>query len=186
MTQETLPATTPPRAKSFPWFAYTLLALVGIASAVAGTLLLNRHDNDNFGTVNEIRITAKPGIDLRKIEEVLDTPDYYIEIATEQGKTQSETYKDTRVGNGLTFHLPIAVRLGDIKEIRLCDQNVMKDSLVDRVDRVGRTTLGERFQFELLGAEPPQPLHRVGVALAIGGGILLLIVLVRFIWYQVI
>jgi hypothetical protein len=63
---------------------------------------------------------------------------------------------------------------------------VIKDEMVDRIDRPARVANGERFQFELLGADPPRPTHAIGLGLAIGGGAVLLIAMLRFLWYQVI
>src|SRR5437773_11181788 len=98
----------PPPAIPFPLFPYLLLALLSASVLTVGLLLIFfLPDSTDPGTVNEIRITAKPGIDLRKLEEVFDIPDYYLELLTDQGSIRTKTFKDTRVGNGLTFKLPV-------------------------------------------------------------------------------
>src|SRR5580765_8088834 len=138
----TIPAPTtspPPPAAPFPFFAYLLLAIVCPCVVAAGLALLFWSPGaDDPGTVREIRITAKPGIDLRKLEEVLDTPDYYLELLAEQGSIRTKTFKDTRVGSGLTFKLPVPVPLSAIKELRIWDENIGTDKQIDRVDRPAR------------------------------------------------
>lgn len=177
-----------PPARSFPWFAYLLLALVGVGVGLAGVWLMYRQaQSPDLGTVSTIRLTAKPGIDLSKLEELLDTPDYYIELWTEQGKQRTKTFADTRVGNGLTFSLPVPLRLVDVKEIKVFDEDVIKDRLVDRVDHPGRQVDGEKFHFQLEGSIPPAKQEQwVPIALMAAGGGVLLIALVRFIWAQVV
>jgi hypothetical protein len=142
---------------------------------------------DDPGTVNEIRITAKPGIDLRKIEEVLDTPDYYLELLTEQGAIRTKTFKDTRVGSGLTFKLPVPVPLAAVKELKIWDEETIgKDKQVDRVDRPAREVDGEKFHFALTGYIPPHSHQwKVGLALSICGGAILLLTFLKFIRAQV-
>src|SRR5687768_6307783 len=162
------PADAPPRARSFPWFAYALVALLGLAVAGAGLALMFWYAPPvDLGTVSEVRITMKPGIDLSKVKDVLDTPDYYVEVRTAQGGLRTETVKDTPVGNGLTFKLPVPMRLVDITEVKIWDEDVRKGSLVDRIDKPARDVAGERFTFSLIGQlPPPTPTRRIALALA--------------------
>ena len=180
-------APSPPPARPFPWFAYILLALVSACVIAAGhALLFWLPGAEDPGTVSEIRITAKPGIDLRKIEEVLDTPDYYLELLAEQGSIRTKTFKDTRVGSGLTFKLPVPVPLSAIKELRIWDENIVTDKQIDRVDRPARDVDGEKFHFTLTGYIPPHSHQwKVGLALSICGGAILLLTLLKFIRAQV-
>jgi len=188
-------ATTPPPASSppppaapFPWFAYILLALVSACVVAAGVALLFwTPGSQDAGTVSEIRITARPGIDLRKLEEVLDTPDYYLELLADQGSIRTKTFKDTRVGNGLTFKLPVPVPLAAVSELKIWDEETIgKDKQIDRVDRPAREVDGEKFHFALTGYIPPRSHQwKVGLALAICGGAILLLTLLKFIRAQV-
>ena len=180
-------APPPPPARPFPWFAYILLALVSACVVAAGiALLFWLPGAEDPGTVSEIRITAKPGIDLRKIEEVLDTPDYYLELLAEQGSIRTKTFKDTRVGSGLTFKLPVPVPLSAIKELRIWDENIGTDKQIDRVDRAAREVDGEKFHFALTGYVPPRSHQgKIGLALAICGGAILLLTFLKFIRAQV-
>src|SRR3954471_18911125 len=180
-------APSPPPAAPFPWFAYILLALVSACVVGAGiALLFWLPGAEDPGTVTEIRITAKPGIDLRKLEEVLDTPDYYLELLAEQGSIRTKTFKDTRVGSGLTFKLPVPVPMSAIKELRIWDENIGTDKQVDRVDRPAREVDGEKFHFALTGYIPPRSHQwKVGLALVICGGAILLLTLLKFIRAQV-
>jgi len=178
----------PPSAAPFPWFAYILLALVSACVVAAGLALsFWSPGSEDPGTVNEIRITAKPGIDLRKLEEVLDTPDYYLELLTEQGAIRTKTFKDTRVGSGLTFKLPVPVPLSAVKELKIWDEETIgKDKQVDRVDRPAREVDGEKFHFALTGYIPPHSHQwKVGLALSICGAAILLLTLLKFIRAQV-
>jgi hypothetical protein len=181
-------AQAPPRARGFPWFAYALVALLGLAVAGAGLALMFWYSPPpDLGTVTEVRITLKPGIDLSKVEDVIDTPDYYLEVWTPQGNLRTEVFKDIRVGNGLTFKLPVPLRLADVTEVKVWDQDVRKDSLVDRVDRPARDTAGEKFNFHLAGqVPPPTPTKRIALALACVGSVIFLLALLRFLTAQAI
>jgi hypothetical protein len=186
-TTTTTTSPAPPPAAPFPWFAYILLALVAACVAAAGLALVFWSPGaEDPGIVSEIRITAKPGIDLRKLEEVFDTPDYYLELLTEQGAIRTKTFKDTRVGNGLTFKLPVPVPLSAVKELIIWDDNVGSDKQIDRLDHPTRETDGEKFHFALTGYIPPRSHQaKVGTALAICGGAILLLTLLKFIRAQV-
>src|SRR5438105_4056536 len=108
----------PPPAAPFPWFAYILLALVCACVVAAGlALIFWSRGAEDPGTVSEVRITGKSGIDLRKLDEVFTTPDYYLELLTEQGSIRTRTFKNTRLGTGLTFKLPVPVPLSAVTEL---------------------------------------------------------------------
>ena len=182
------PPPAPPPAAPFPWFAYILLALVSACVVAAGLALIFWSPGaDDPGTVNEVRITGKSGIDLRKLDEVFTTPDYYLELLTEQGAIRTRTFKNTRLGTGLTFKLPVPVPLSAVTELRIWDEETMtKDKQVDRVDRPAREVDGEKFHFALTGYIPPHSHQwKVGLALAICGGAILLLTLLKFIRAQV-
>jgi len=186
-TPAAAPVAIPPPAAPFPWFPYLLLALVSACVLLAGLLLAFwMHEHDDPGTVSDIRITAKGDIDMQKFEEVLDVPDYYIELSTDQGAIRTKTFKDTRVGNGLTWKLPVPVPLAAVKELRVFDEDTMKDRMMDRVANPSRETNGEKFHFSLQGQIPPRSNERtVGLALALCGGAILLLTLLKFIRAQV-
>lgn len=176
-----------PRARAFPWFDALLTVLLGACVTLAGLAMLFWYAAPaDTGTVNQVRIVAKPGIDLSKIEEIIDTPDYYVEAWSGEGMIRSATQKDTRVGNGLTFDLPVPMRVADVTEVKVWDENITRDSLVDRVDRVAfRQIGGEKFKFELIGQTPPIARDRqIGWGLAIAGGAVLALSVLRFIWRQ--
>jgi hypothetical protein len=175
-------------AQGFPWFPYVLLALLSACVLLCGLALTYWRDVPDVGTVTEIRITAKPGIDLSKIEEILDTPDYYLEVLTEPGSVKTETFGDTRVGNGLTFKLPVPLRVADVTEVKVWDEDAVgKDKLIDRVDHPGRSVDGEKFHFNLTGWTPPKSKDwQIGMTLAIVGGVVLMITAVKFVRAQVV
>src|SRR2546429_2869998 len=187
MTQAAIPtpaSSPPPPAAPFPCFAYILWALVSPCVVAAGlALLFWTPGAQDPGTVSEIRITAKPGIDLRKLEEVISTPDYYLELLTDQGAIRTKTFKDTRVGSGLTFKLPVPVPLSAVKELKIWDEEtISKDKQIDRVDRPAREVDGEKFHFSLTGYVPPHSHQwKVGLALSICGGAILLFTLLKII-----
>lgn len=177
-------------ARPFPFFAYALLALLAACVTASGLALLYwLPAPTDLGTVTGVRLTAKPGIDLSKIEDVLDTPDYYLELRSELGSIRTPTKADTPVGSGLTFQLPVPVRLADVREVIVWDENSMgrKDAMIDRIDNPARKVAGGRFNFDLLGTTPPPVNTRqVGLALAWSGGVVLALVLVRFVHAQVV
>jgi hypothetical protein len=181
------PAPAPPPARPFPLFAYLLLALVSACVLAAGLMLsLWMHGRDDPGTVSDVRITAKGDIDMQKFEEMLDTPDYYLELATDQGSIRTKTFNDTRLGNGLTWKLPVPVPLSAIKELRVFDEDIRKDKMMDRISAPSRETNGEKFHFSLQGQIPPPSNERkIGLALAICGGAILLLTFLKFLRAQV-
>jgi hypothetical protein len=184
----TSPAPTPPLAAPFPLFPYLLLALVSACVLAAGLVLAFwMPQRDDPGTVNEVRISAKGDIDMQKFEEVLDTPDYYLELVTDQGALRTKTFKDTRLGNGLTYKLPVPVPLSAVKELRVYDEGTIgKDKMMDRVESPAREANGEKFHFSLQGYVPPRSNERkIGLALAICGGAILLLTCLKFIRAQV-
>ena len=175
-------------AQGFPWFPYVLLGLLSAFTVLAGLTLTYWRDAPELGTVTEIRITGKPGIDLSKIEEILDTPDYFLEVRTEQGSVTTKTFEDTRVGNGQTFALPVPRRVNDVVEVKVWDEDAVgKDKLIDRVDRPGRSVDGEKFRFDLTGWTPPKSKDwKVGAALVGVGAVVLLLTIVKFVRAQVV
>ncbi|HEV8606993.1 MAG TPA: hypothetical protein VGQ99_16750 [Tepidisphaeraceae bacterium] len=182
-------SSAPPPAAPFPFFAYILLALVCACVVAAGlALIFWSPDAQDAGTVREVRITAKNSIDPQKFEEVLDTPDYYLELLTDQGSIRTRTFKDTRVGSGLTFKLPVPVPLAAVKELKIWDEEAIgKDKQMDRVDRPDREVDGEKFHFVLTGYIPPRSHQwKLGLALAICAGAILLLTLLKFIRAQVV
>lgn len=182
-------AVSAPPAAPFPWFAYLLLAIVSACVVAAGlALLFMMPQKDDPGTVSEVRIIAKGDIDMQKFEEVLDTPDYYLELLTDQGSIKTKAFKDTRLGNGLTYKLPVPVPMSAVKELKVWDEeSIGKDKMMDRVDRPLREVNGEKFHFSLSGYVPPRSNERkVGLALAICGGVILLLTVLKFVRAQVV
>lgn len=176
-----------PAARPFPIFPYFLSTLLSLCVLGAGlAMLFWMPDKTDLGTVTEVRLTASQGIDIPKLEDVLDTPDYFVEIITELGAIRSETFDDTPLGNGLSFKLPAPVRLADIREVKVWDENAMrKDSQVDRIDRPARAVKGQKFQFALNGPTPSMPKERhIGRALTICGGAALLLSILHFLRMQ--
>lgn len=182
------PSANLPRARSFPWLDCLVLFLLGGAVAAAGIALrFYPSEPPEGGVVRQIRITAKPGIDLSKLEEVFDTPDYYIVVRTEPGTVRTPTFADTRIGNGLTFQLPVPLRMQDILEVKVFDENVRTDTLVDRIDQPGRQTDGGRFHFALMGeVPPPSRQSTMGLVLLVAGGLTAGLAIVRFLRAQVV
>jgi len=176
-----------PPARSFPWLDCLVVLLLG--AAVAGTGAAMRFypsRGEDAGMVRQVRISAKPGIDLGKIEEMFVAPDYYVQVRTDPGTVRSETMKSTRIGNGLTFDLPVPLRLADIREVMVFDENLMRrDRLVDRVDQPQRLTEGGRFVFALLGEVPPPSREQaMGTVLLAAGSLAVLLAVVRFLRAQ--
>ena len=189
MSEPTMPPSPQPipRARLFPWFDALLTVLLAICVTLAGLAMLFWYAAPaELGTVQQVRIAGRQGIDLSKIEEILDTPDYYVEAWSGQGMIRSATQKDTRVGNGLTFDLPVPMRLADIKEVKVWDANLTGDKLMDRIDRVSaRQIEGEKFHFDLIGWTPPLPRDRqIGWGLTIAGAAALVLSILRFVWRQ--
>ena len=179
-----------PVARPFPWFPYTLLFLLSAGVTATGVYLMYflRPTPIDPGTVHEIRLSGKQGLDLRALEDAFGVPSYYLEIRTDLGNIRTATAKSTRVGNGLTFKMPVPLRLLDIREVKVWDENTLrKDTQVDRIDSPSRSTTGERFTFSLAGPEPAPPKDlKLGLYMTIAGGVALLLTVLAVVRAQAI
>jgi hypothetical protein len=95
-------------------------------------------------------------------------------------------YKDSPIGNGLVWQLPRQFQLGDIDRIEIWDHNAMwKDKEFDRItlDNIWDAD-GQRFHVQLQGKryEPPQ----WAMPVMVGGAVAGLLVVLKFVWGQVV
>lgn len=184
MTQ-TLPRRAPRRARSYLW--HLLLLIPAVAMIVYG---LHRHRTfDPGGTVNAVKLTTKGGMVGQAAEAVANvepgTPDLYLKVVIGGAEFTLPAKKDTPIGNGLTWDLPSQYSLGDVNRVEVWDHNTMwKDKQIDRITMNGWVSAGQLFQIELMGKrnQPPawaMPLASAGAAIA-------LLVLLKFVWDQVV
>ncbi len=173
----------PPRARMY----LRLLWLIpGLALLGAGLYAYVNVEDD--GTVTEIQLTTKPGLVGQTSEALrlvqLGNPDPYLKVKFTDGEEKTRTFKDTPIGNGLTFKLDKAQRMRQIREVEVWDENALRDDFKDRMTINGWSAEGQAFHVELRGEKFKPPAWALPVA-AVGGAITL-VALLRFVWDQVI
>ncbi|WP_428940205.1 hypothetical protein [Fontivita pretiosa] len=168
---------------------YLRLLLLIPALAMLGVGLYFYYNVEEGGIVTAIELKTKAGMVGQAAEAfaIVDptNPDLYLKLTTPQGQTQLETKKDTPIGNGLRWDLPQPLELRQVQRVDVWDAKWLRsDKQLDRITVSGWSVDGQRFHIDLHGQrnQPPQ----WAIPLAAGGGALALLVLLRFVWDQVI
>ena len=141
------------------------------------------------GTINAIKLTTKQGMVGQAAEAVANamptTPDLYLIIATPKGEQTLQTFKDTPIGNGLTWNLKPTLQLHELQRVDVWNHHTLwKDKPLDRITMNGWSVDGQQFHIDLLGEKIEAPKWALPVAVV--GGTLTLVALLRFVWDQVI
>jgi hypothetical protein len=184
MTQ-VLPRRTP-RAR--PYLSLLLLIPACVAIWIGWT---RYEDVPAGGTVDAVKLTTKQGFVGQAAEAVdnvkPETPDLYIQVYPKAGpKIVFPAFKDTPIGNGLTWNLPKALQLNEIDRVEVWDHNAMwKDKEFDRItlDNTWEAD-GQRFHVQLQGQKFQPPSWAMPVM--VGGGVVALLVVLKFVWDQVV
>lgn len=187
---EASPVPTNPPPPSLPRSRPYLRLLWLIPSLAAlGVGLYFQYNVEEGGEVNAIKLTTKQGMVGQAAEAVANvtptTPDLYLVITTAKGEQTLPTFKDTPIGNGLTWNLPRPLGLHELKRVDVWNHHTLwKDKPLDRITLSGWGIDGQQFHVDLLGKkiEPP----KWAMPVAIVGGTLSLVALLRFVWDQVI
>ncbi len=177
------PSQRPPRARPYLRLLWIIpgLALLGIG-------LQKYYDVEDNGTVHTIQLATKPGM-VGQASEALrlinpGTPDLYLKIKTSDGEIKTFTHKDTPIGNGLKWSLDKPLRMREVREVEVWDEDAMRDNFADRVAVSGWSAEGQAYRIDLLGQRDQPAAWAVPVAVA--GGVVTLVVMLRFVWDQVI
>jgi len=133
--------------------AHRLGIAVGVfALALGAVILLVGPSAENAALVKAIRLTAKPGIELRLLPP--HKWDLFLELTTSHGLLRTRTENQAIIGNGITFPLTPPVQFRDIASIAAWDarKSTIWDRMhdperLDRVDEIGMETVGDRFCF---------------------------------------
>jgi hypothetical protein len=139
------------------------------------------------GEVTAIKLTTKSGMVGQAAEAVANVksnPDIYLKIFTADSESRLAKFKDTPVGNGLTWNLPAVHQLHEIQRVEVWDDDLVDDEQLDRITLAGWSADGQRFHVDLLGQPIVAPKWALPVAAV--GGAMALVVLLRFVWDQVI
>lgn len=186
MTQSEATTTPQTLPRSRPYLRLLWL-IPGLA--MLGVGLFYHYNVKEGGEVNAIKLTTKSGMVGQAAEAVanvgLTTPDLYLMFYTTAGETRLPTFKDTPVGNGLTWNLPKTVALRDVQRIEVWDHHtITKDKQLDRITLSNWSDDGQLFHVDLLGQrnEPP----KWAIPLAAAGGAITLLGLLKFVWDQVV
>ncbi|HEY1628885.1 MAG TPA: hypothetical protein VGF52_03435 [Tepidisphaeraceae bacterium] len=142
------------------------------------------------GTVEAIKMTIKPGLggEASTALEALKpggNPDLFPKVITPTENFVFEPYPDTPVGNGLTWKLPTTQPFENIQRVEVWNKHsITKDHEVDRITMSNWSDDGQQYHIDLLGKKNAPP--KWALPLAIAGGVLTLLVILRFVWDQVI
>ena len=179
----TAPQHRPPRARPYLRLLWIIpgLALLGLG-------LYKHYDVEDDGTVHTIQLATKPGM-VGQASEALrlinpGTPDLYLKVKTTDAEFKTFTHKDTPIGNGLKWSLDRSLRMRDVREVEVWDEDAVRDNFADRVAVADWTAEGQTYKIDLLGQRDQPP--KWALPLAVAGGVVTLVVLLRFVWDQVI
>jgi len=179
----TTPQPRPPRARPYLRLLWVIpgLALLGLG-------LQKYYDVQDDGTVHTIQLATKPGM-VGQASEALrlinpGTPDLYLKVKTTDAEFKTFTHKDTPIGNGLKWSLDRSLRMRDVREVEVWDEDAVRDNFADRVAVADWTAEGQTYKIDLLGQRDQPP--KWALPLAVAGGVVTLVVLLRFVWDQVI
>lgn len=172
-----------PRAAPYLRLLWLIPGLV-----LLGTGLYVHTDVEDDGVVNRIQLTTKPGM-VGQASEALrlvkpGNPDLYLKVKIGDSEERTRTFKNTPIGNGLVWNLDEPRRMSQIDQVEVWDENVFRDDFKDRVMLSGWNAEGQTYRIDLLG-EPFEPPNWALPVAAVGGAITLM-VLLRFVWDQVI
>ena len=184
MTQ-TLPNRPPRRSRS-----YLFHLLVLIPALAVGAYAFYRHTTfEAGGTVSAIKLTTRHDMVGQAADAVANvdpaTPDLYLKVTLASGEIELPVRADTPIGNGLTWDLPTVQKLQDVQRVDVWDHNSMwKDRQFDRITLNDWSADGQKYHVDLLGqrnAPPPWALPTLSAA-----GAVALVVLLKFVWDQVV
>lgn len=172
------------RSRPYLWLLWLIPAL-----AMLGTGLYFQYNVPEGGDVTTIRLTTKSGMVGQAAETVANidpsTPDLYLKVTVPSGEVELPVMKNTPIGNGLEWKLPTTMPLADVQRVDVFDYRwITKDKQLDRITLNGWSVDGQRFHVDLLGQRHEPPKWAVPVAIA--GGVVTLLVLLKFVWDQVI
>lgn len=179
------PAPLPPRSRSY-WRVFWLVP----ALAMLGVGLYYQYNVPEGGEVSAIKLSTKQGL-VGQASEAFSIikpgqPDLYIKVFTASGDDQTfEPFKDTPLGNGLTWTLPNPKSMKDILRIEVWDKKlIFSDKELDRLTINNWNVDGQQYHIDLLGKKnAPQ---KWAMPVAVAGGVWAFFVLLRFVWDQVI
>ena len=173
----------PPRARPYLRLLWIIPGL-----ALLGFGLQKYYDVTDDGAVHTIQLATKPGM-VGQASEALrlinpGTPDLYLKVKTSAGEFKTFTHKDTPIGNGLKWSLDKPLRMRDVREVEVWDEDAVRDNFADRVAVAGWSAEGQTYKIDLLGQRDEPAKWALPVAVA--GGVVALVALLRFVWDQVI
>lgn len=140
------------------WLLQSIVALLVAAGAAAYGYFYA-----SPGIVESIRITKLSSMPELRLPS---KPDYYLVLQLHSGDTmQLPTYPNRPIGNGLVWTLPDPLKLTDLAEVQIYDENtIFRDEMLDRAIVTDRLLKSTQHGFELVGPASDQWI----IALAIG------------------
>lgn len=135
--------------------------------------------------IDAVRLERLPESGLRELLNVFGDPDLYLEIhLRNKGVVQTAHFRDTPIGNGLTWRI-FPAPLAEIAQVDVLEEGALFSSggMLDRVEVRGRVNEGERFRLTLL--ERRGLFHYLSRALAVLGGVGTLLVALGVFWGSV-
>lgn len=186
------------RFKLLPWWLALLVVVLGGAG---GALVITSRPDPLARDIHAIRIVqdvtlSNPSATAQQFVEKLKSlggnPSLYLEVALADREAPMRTaaHEDTPIGNGLTFALPEPVPRRSLREVRVWDDRLLGDKMIDRVDLGDEPSeAGQIFIFNPVSHDPAPAMPTtwlIGWALLIAAGAGVTVALVRFIALQVV
>lgn len=139
--------------------------------------------------MNAIKLTTRHDMVGQAADAVANvdpaTPDLYLKVTLASGEIELPVIKDTPIGNGLTWNLPAVQKLQDVQRVDVWDHNSMwKDKQFDRISLGDWSADGQKYHIDLLGTRNAPPPWALPTATAAGA--VAFVVLLKFVWDQVV
>ncbi len=154
-----------------------------VAMLVAGAAVGYGYYYAPPGVVEAIRVTKLSSMPELRLPS---KPDYYLVLQLHSGeRVQLPTYANRPIGNGLVWPLDPPLRLADLAEVQLYDENlIFRDEMLDRAIVEARVHKTTQHGFELIGPESSQ--WKLALAAAVPAGAYALVCLILFVRWQAI
>ena len=180
---------SPSRPRSAGSYIWRLLLLIpAVALLVVGwRAYANVPDG---GTIQSIKLTTKPGpvgqFAEAKRQVRPSNPDLYLKLHFTDGtERNTTTFKSMPIGNGLIFNLESPIDLKTIRRIEVWDDDTFNDELLDQMSFNSEWAQeGGEFRLDLQGTRPQPPEWALPTAAV--GATLCAVILLRFLWDQVV
>lgn len=158
-----------------PWYTIPAALVLAGAGYVA-------YEHRGVDAIRAIRVTASPAaLDLTGLLNKQN--DYYLKLRLGVEELELNTYKNTPIGNGLSWYIHRPMTIEDISEVSIWDKDALgRDDQLDRIDVTALEVSGQKFTFHFDGDVSEYWWPAIG--LCWGSGFIFVTGLLRFVFDQ--